>query len=238
MIQQIREQQIIEYLHQNRSATIKELSFLLHASESSIRRDIEKLENRGLANRVHGGVILTEYKNSVVPLSLRDTENHAAKEKIAKKAAELVTDGSTVLIDSSSTTWRIAKHLKTRRDLRVITNSLAVINELENTSIEVYCTGGLFCSDTRDFVGHEAENYIRSIYADIAFISSNAISLDGEISDVSAEWTALRKIMLARAKQRVFLCDSSKIGKRKTFTLCTKDDVDRIICDTPLPWEV
>ena len=93
MIQKIREQQIIDHLQKNKSATIKELAVLLHSSESSIRRDIEKLENNGLAYRVHGGVILSQYRNSVVPLSLRDTENHAAKEKIAQAAAKLVHDG-------------------------------------------------------------------------------------------------------------------------------------------------
>ena len=237
MIQQMREQQILEYLHQNKSAKIKELSLLLHASESSVRRDLGKLESGGLVHRVHGGVILTEYSNSVVPLSLRDSENHVAKEKIAKRAAEFVKDGSTILIDSSSTTWRIVKYIKNKKDIRIITNSLAVINELENTDITVICTGGLFCPNTRDFVGHDAESYIRSVYADIAFISSNAISSDGEISDVSAEWTALRRAMLSRASKKIFLCDSSKIGMRKTFTLCTKDDVDHIICDVKLPWE-
>ena len=90
---------------------------------------------------------------------------------------------------------------------------------------------------TQDFVGPDAENYIRSVHADVAFISANAISLSGEISDVSAEWTSLRRVMLSRAKQKVFLCDSSKIGKQKTFTLCDKDYIDKIICDAPLPWE-
>ena len=237
MIQQIRGQQITEYLMVNKSATVKELARILHASESSVRRDIEKLEKLGLAERVHGGVILSEYKNSVVPLSLRDDENHAAKEQIAKRAAELVKDGYTILIDSSSTTWRIVKYLKNHRNLRIITNSLSVLDELAESDAEAFCTGGLFRPQNRDFVGHEAENYIRSVYADVAFISANAISQDGEISDVSAEWTALRRVMMSRAKQKFFLCDGSKIGKRKTFTLCTKDDFDAIICDVALPWE-
>lgn len=237
MIQEIRSRQILEYLNLNKSASIKELADFLHSSESSIRRDIEKLENRGLVCKVHGGVILSEYKNSVIPLSLRDTENHAAKEKIAKAAAEYVRDGYTILIDSSSTTWRIVKYIKHLHNIRIITNSLSVFKELENEGIEAYCTGGLFRVQTQDFVGHEAENYIRSIYADIAFISANAISVDGEISDVSAEWTSLRRVMLSRANQKIFLCDSSKIGKRKTFTLCTKDSIDKIICDAALPWE-
>ena len=238
MIGHVRQQQILTFLEKNKNATVRELTELLHASESSVRRDLEKLENEGLARRVHGGVILSEYRNSVAPLSYRDAENHAIKERLAQRAAAIVQDGATILIDSSSTTWRIVKYLKNRRNLRIITNSLAVFKELESDGIEAYCTGGLFRTQTQDFVGHEAESYIRSVYADFLFFSSNAISLDGEISDVSAEWTSLRRVMLTRARRRVFVCDSSKIGERRVFTLCTKDDIDDIICDTPLPWEI
>ncbi len=236
-MQQIREQQILEYLNGKKSAGINELAKLLYTSESSIRRDLKRLETRGLVRRVHGGVILSEYKNEVTPLLLRDSENHIAKETVAQKAAELVKNGDTLFIDSSSTTWRVVKHLKKLKNIRVITNSLAVLDEIADSNIEAYCTGGVFRPKNRDFIGRDAEKYIRSVYADIAFISSNAISLDGEISDVSAEWTSLRQAMLARAKRKVFLCDSSKIGERRVFTLCTKDDFDDIICDCPLPWE-
>ena len=58
-----------------------------------------------------------------------------------------------------------------------------------------------------------------------------------EISDVSEEETALRKVMLSRSKKKIFLCDSSKLGQKKTFTLCSKDDIDVIICNKSLPWE-
>jgi len=59
----------------------------------------------------------------------------------------------------------------------------------------------------------------------------------GEISDISEEETSLRKVMLSRSKKKIFLCDSSKLGLQKTFTLCNKDEVDLIICDKALPWE-
>ena len=69
------------------------------------------------------------------------------------------------------------------------------------------------------------------------FFSSQAISETGTVSDVSEEETALRKVMLSHAKKKIFLCDSSKFGLVKTFTLCTKDDIDMIISDKALPWE-
>ena len=69
------------------------------------------------------------------------------------------------------------------------------------------------------------------------FFSSQAISNYGEISDISEEETSLRKVMLSRSKKKIFLCDSSKLGLQKTFTLYNKDEVDLIICDKVLPWE-
>ena len=71
----------------------------------------------------------------------------------------------------------------------------------------------------------------------IFFFSSQGISEDGEISDSSEEETSLRRVMLERSKQKYFLCDSSKIGVKKLFTVCRESDLDGIICDTKLPWE-
>ena len=82
-----------------------------------------------------------------------------------------------------------------------------------------------------------AESFVRSVSADILFFSSQGISEDGEISDVSEEETSIRKVMLSRAKYKVFLCDSEKIGVTRPFTVCNKDDINKIICNEKLPWE-
>lgn len=237
MIQYDRQQMILRLMRERQSATVRELSALVYASEASVRRDIETLEKQGFVRRVYGGVVLSEYKNSEVPISLRDAEHHDVKEKIARRAAELITDGSTILLDSSSTTRRIVKYIGHCRDLRIITSNLAVFSELGNLDVEAYCTGGTFRRKGHDFVGAAAEAYVRSVSADFVFFSSQGISEDGEITDVSEERIALRRAMMERAKRKVFLCDASKIGVRRVFTLCTKDDVDDIVCDVPLPWE-
>ena len=86
-------------------------------------------------------------------------------------------------------------------------------------------------------MGSATENYIKGINADLMFFSSQAISETGEITDASEEETALRQAMLSKAKKKIFLCDSSKIGLKHTFTVCNKEQVDHIICDVKLPWE-
>ena len=107
----------------------------------------------------------------------------------------------------------------------------------ESPCAKLYCTGGSFDNQSKIFYGQAAEHYIDNVNADIVFFSSQAVSIDGEITDVSEEETSLRKRMLLRSKKKIMLCDSSKIGIKKTFTLCRKDDVDLIICDKKLPWE-
>ena len=120
---------------------------------------------------------------------------------------------------------------------KIITNNHLVFSECTNPDVSLYCTGGHFDSQSHIFLGSDAEKYIENINADIVFFSSQAISNDGEISDVSEKETSLRRKMLTRANKKIFLCDSSKLGLKKTFTLCTKDDIDVIICDKKLPWE-
>ena len=237
MIKYDRQQKILRLMRERGSATVKELAGLVYASEASVRRDVEAVENEGFVRRVYGGVVLSDYKNSEVPISLRDAEHHDVKEKIARRAAMMIPDGSTVLLDSSSTTRRIVKYIGHCRDLKIITSNLAVFTALGDLDVEAYCTGGSFRKKGHDFVGAAAEAYVRSVSADIVFFSAQGISEDGEITDVSEERVALRRAMLERSKKRVFLCDSSKIGIRRVFTLCTKEDVDEIVCDVPLPWE-
>ena len=241
MIQYDRQQSILTYLTRKGSATVKELAEEVYASEASVRRDIAALEAEGFVRRVYGGVVISDYKNSVVPLALRNSDNSQVKERIAERAASQVKNGTTLLLDASSTVSRIIKYLGNARDLRIITNSLYAFEEISNLGnpeIRAYCTGGEFDPASRAFFGPAAEQYVRSVSADVVFFSSQGISVDGEISDVSERETSLRRAMLVRAEKKVFLCDASKVGVKRIFTLCTKDDVDDIICDATLPWSV
>ena len=232
-----RKRELIRYLKEKRFATVKEMTRVVWTSESTVRRDIKELEAKGYVKQIYGGAVLSEYENSVVPVSLRDSSNTAVKEELAKRAAGYLFDGATVILDGSSTVRRILKYASHVRDLKVITNNQRIFCECDLPEVTLYCTGGRFLNQSNIFVGSATEEYIRGVNADLLFFSGQALSEDGEISDASEEETSLRRVMLTRAKRRIFLCDSSKLGKRRTFTICQKDDVDDIICDKPMPWE-
>ena len=233
-----RQIEILKYLKENRCATVKELSKAIFTSESSIRRDVKKLENDGMVKLTYGGVILASYVNDIVPLKLRDNENSTVKDEIARLAAKRLFDGATVLLDGSSTVRRIIKYISPFKNLKIITNNHLIFSDLQSSDAIVYSTGGRFDKQNHIFLGNTAEEYVRNMTADILFFSSQAISSSGEITDVSEEETALRKVMLTRANKKIFLCDSTKIGLKKTFKLCSKDDIDEIICNQKMPWEI
>lgn len=232
-----RQQIILNYLKENEFATIKELSKVVWASESSVRRDINTLKQQGFVTQIYGGVALSDALNHVVPISFRDLSNSAVKDELAKKASEYIFEGATIFMDGSSTVRKIIKYINGFKNLKIITNNMLIFSECINPNVTLYCTGGIFNKKNNIFFGHSAEKYISNMTADILFFSSQALSASGEISDISEEETSLRKVMLSRAKKKIFLYDSSKIGLNKTFKLCDKKDVDLIICDKSLPWE-
>lgn len=235
MIRIERQEKILRILEQQKSSTVKELARMLFISEASIRRDIEALEKEGLVKRVYGGVLLSRYQNGVVPVDLRDADHSAVKEEIARRAAELICDGDTVMMDASSTVRRVIKYIGNRRNLKIITNNLRIFSEAAKygaSDWSLYCTGGFYSSENHAFVGAAAEQYLRSVRADCLFFSSQGLSEDGEISDASEEETALRRVMLTRAERRYFLCDSSKLGVRQTFILCHRDELTGVIGDS------
>lgn len=237
MITYERQMEILSYLMQRHCATVKELATAVFTSESSVRRDIKKLELEGFVKQTYGGVVLASYANGIVPLKLREKENTVVKDKIALSATQYIFNGATILMDGSSTVRKIIRHIDSYQELKIITNNHSIFSELESSNATVYSTGGRFDKQNKIFLGSVAEEFVRNITADIVFFSSQAISEEGEITDASEEETALRKIMLSRAKRKIFLCDSSKVGFKKTFKLCNKDEVDVIICNQKLPWE-
>lgn len=232
-----RREQILRLLQQESPLSIRHLASLLYTSDSSVRRDVSLLEEEGLVRRIYGGVLLCSSENAVVPLSLRDGDHSAQKERLARLAAAMVRDGDSLLLDASSTVRRMLRHLSSRKELTIITNSACILDELGTLNARVYCTGGEYLRENHAFAGPAAEAFVRSIHADWLFFSSQGVSLTGEISDHSERETALRRVMLDRASRKICLLDDSKLGRQCRFRLCAREEVDRFLCEKKLPWQ-
>lgn len=226
-----RQQEILNHLKSLHFASIAELAASIYTSQATVRRDVRKLQEKGFVKSVYGGVVISEYEKEAVPVYLRDGENSARKERIAAEAAWLIPDNCTVIFDSSSTVRRICRHIRGRKNLTVITNNLRVCQELAGSGVHVYCTGGSLLDRRECFAGHFAEEFLKKVKADMVFFSCQGMAENGDITDSSEEEIALRERMLANASQKIFLCDSSKLGKTYPFTLCNAREVTRILCD-------
>lgn len=228
-----REREIISIISDNDGfVSVKELCLKLFASESSIRRDLTTLENRGIIRRTYGGAELITNFSNVITFEKRAYHNTEAKKIIAKKATKLIPDGAIIFLDQSSTAFYLANEVSGRSSLTVITNNIEILSLLSNSKIKTFSSGGFLSSDNRScLVGADAIQIFESTYADMAFFSTKSLSEDGIISDCTREEVMVRNSMLKNAAKKVFLCDSEKFGKRSPYKQCSLCDIDVFVSE-------
>ena len=226
-----REQAILEILRDRQFASVRFLAANLYTSPSSVRRSLTRMQNAGLVRRNYGGVILCDNEKRTAAPDVRMEQHKAQKKEIAARASELLRSGMTVFLDASTTCAYMVEHIAQIPDVTVFTNNLRTAAELVERGVDTYCIGGHCSNNAAITVGSYAESMIRDIGADIFFFSSQALSDDGVITDCSPEETAVRRALLANARKKVFLCDSSKFGKHSVHRLCTLDEVDECFFD-------
>ena len=233
MLNKEREQEILNILKvTNGFVTVKSLCDTLYASESSIRRDLQSLEKRGLVNRTYGGAELVTNFSHIITFNQRTQQNIHAKRLIAQKAATLIKDGDIIFLDQSSTAFYLANEITNRSGLTVVTNNTEILIRLANSKIRVISCGGYLSSENRNcLIGGDAIHTFENIYADIAFFSTKSINDDGLISDCSREEILVRSAMLKNAAKKVFLCDSTKFDKHSPYKQCELSEVDYFISE-------
>ena len=226
-----RESKILEYLRQNRRATVEELCGAFYVSEPTMRRDLANLSREGKIVRTHGGA---EHKSELgenLPLSLREQEHSDAKNVIGKKCLELIGDGDVIMTDGSSSALALLRLLDGKKSVIVITNSAKASLILAEANIKTLVTGGELVPDTLVYAGSYAENFIRSFNADICFFSVRTLTKYGALTDNAIAENSIRRAMLSRSKKRVLMLDSQKVGEPCLSTLCTLDNVDLVISE-------
>ena len=217
MLQIERQEQILELLERSSALRIGQIAAALYISEATVRRDVATMEQKGLLRRVYGGVTL---KKEDMPIDLRRQEHAAAKEEIALQASRLIEDGKTVFLDSSSTAQHLLPYLSRFRELTVITNSPHTCVALAEQGVRSLCTGGELLTGSLALVGSDAERFVRGIRAHVCVFSARGVC-EGEISDSSKAERDLKIAMLQSAERSVFLCDSSKEGRRYPYVIAT-----------------
>lgn len=231
-----RENQIIELLKETTYATVDYLSQKLFISPSSIRRDLTKLENRGLVKRSHGGVSLLSAQPGMAPFSIRLQENKREKIAIVREASKIIKPGTSIFIDSSTTALNFSTFLTSDMNLTIFTNNITLAHLLASKHIPTYCIGGLV-SDCNDVIttGSFALEMLSNLYADIFFFTSAALSEDGIITDTNENETAIRKMMLSHSKEKVFLCPFNRFSSTASYKLTDVSNLNYIVSEKKLP---
>lgn len=230
-----RQKQILAILNERTFITVKELADLMFTSASSIRRDLSYLQNNNLVKRMHGGVSSVEPITNVASFYDRTHKNVREKRLIAQKAAGLLKDGQTVLLDSSTTATFLLPYIAKHRNITVFTNNLSTALHAIELGIDTHCLGGHALGGSAVVSGAETFRALSELSVDILFFSSQALDRNGNISDTTEAENYTRKVMLQSAKIKVFLCDSEKFDTRCTYKLCNLQEIDHAIFDKPYP---
>ena len=231
-----REEKILNILREKNSIQNSELSKLLYVSVSTLRRDLEKLEDKNLILREHGvSKLANRMEDQKYFYHLDEQHNNIAKSKIAKEAVQIIKDGDNIMIDGSSTAFHLIQYLDKFRDLLVISNSAKVSMALSQTKIYNISTGGKMAEKTVSFVGQEAIEALNNYNADIVFFSCRGISSEGYLTDTDKDEVDVRKAMIRRARKKIALVDSTKMGKMYLYNICHASEIDDIISEKELP---
>lgn len=229
-----RRQKIANLVKEKHGVTCDELCRHFGVSPGTVRKDLDTLAEQGCIKRTYGGAVLLDApQEKTVRFGEREVINAEVKDRIGAAAARLVRDGETVFIDASTTSLFVAKHLKGRHGLTVITNAERVVMELcDEEGVRVICTGGALRKNNLSYVGETAEALIRTgFYADRMFFSCCGISRRFGIFDTVESEANIKKAMFASSKQAVLLCDSSKFEKVGFPKLADFDVVGTIVTD-------
>jgi DeoR family transcriptional regulator of aga operon len=227
---------ILKNLHTNGKVVVAELRDLLQVSEVTVRSDLEQLSQKGMLVRTHGGAVKSDLLVHDIPLYEKTTKHQNEKERIATVAAALVEDGEVITIDSGSTTWELARRLKSKRRLTIITNSLPIAGELSTVpGIEVIVTGGSVRRDSLSIVGPHTEELLREHFASKLFLGVDAFDVNSGLTTPNLHEARVNRVMIDMAREVIVVADSSKFGRRSMCLICETKRIHKVVTDRGIP---
>lgn len=232
MLPRERLQKIVDIINIDKKVYVSRLSKKFEVTEETIRRDLEKLEKEGFLTRTYGGAIINRFQNEDLSFTVRNTQNVVLKQELVSKVHHLINDNCNLMVDSSSTTLELVKTLSDKRNLTLITNSVKILNEFNETHHHIISTGGDLRKKSFSLVGPVARETIGRYNADISLFSCKGISLNKGISTESNEpEVEIKKAMLQQSKLNVLLVDHTKFDEVAFLKLFDMKDIDILVTD-------
>jgi DeoR/GlpR family transcriptional regulator of sugar metabolism len=227
MLAEHRRKLILTAVRAGSGVHVVELARRFEVSEMTVRRDLDRLARDGKLTRVHGGAV----DAGEPPFAEIAVERLDAKRRVGRAAAELVSDGQTVVVDVGTTTLELARALR-GRELTVVTSNIAVLEELlPDPLVELVVLGGVVRRNYLSLVGVLAEDALRQLSADVAFLGASGVREDLSIMDTTMVEVPIKRGMIAAARRTVLLVDAEKFSMQGAVRVCGPEELDVVVTD-------
>ena len=228
-----RRNRLLTLLHERPGIRVAEIAHLLQVTEGTVRNDLNALAQEGRLERVRGGGIPTDDSPIYGPaFTARLHVREAEKQHIARWAAELVEDGDTILMDASTTVYRMASFLNNRRGLTIITNGIQVgLKLIKNPANSVMLLGGMLNSEGIPVTNLVSDQFLKDLHIKTAFVSCKGFTPESGLTEGDILEAQIKTQMIAVADSIVALIDSSKIGRQALVPFARTDQINRVFTD-------
>ena len=224
--------EILQKLMMDGKVVVNELAEKYEVTEETIRRDLEKLESEGYAKKTYGGAVRNDNMTSELPYTVRKQTNVSGKKYIAEIIGSLISDGDSLLLDSSTTALFTVKSIFNKSNITLVTNSVEILLDLpQGHDWNIVSTGGMYRSESMAFFGAAAEDVVSKYFADYAVLSCKGIDLEKGITDTRETFANLKKFFIKSAKKVILAVDHTKFDKISFVRLGELEDVDVIVTD-------
>ena len=234
-----RHQRIYELLRKHKNLSIDRLSSILEISKMTVRRDLDRLIEKGIVQRVHGGAIISRTNEYEPPYLIRSLEMMQEKQMIGRLAASLIKDNAVIIVDIGSTLLELIRNIPENNNITVITNWIPVAVELSKKRglFNLVLVGGKVFTDELSIVGGYPEEMLKDFNADIVFLGVGGISDKFGITDFNMDEVQVKKQMINSSREVIVLADHSKFGRIAPIKITDIKSIDKIITDDGLKEE-
>lgn len=232
----VRQLRVLREVEERGSVQVRELMDHFEVSGATIRRDLDDLARRDLVLRTHGGA-MTHRTSTSFERGYEEKRNAftAQKRRIAVAAIQFVQDSETVILDSGSTTFEVARLLAESKNLTLITNDLFIASQITfDPSITVIVIGGALREGFNTLVGPLTEDFLRNVRVDRTILSADAVDPTFGVSNATFFESSIKHLMVEAAGHVTLVADSSKFGKRALAKVCALSEIDVVITDDDL----
>jgi len=220
------------YIKENKTVTLEQLCEQFQVSKNTIRRDLPELLETGEFKKIYGGI--TSSPNTYLKsFSERHVTNLELKQQIAQKAAQYVTDGDIIFIDSGTTTYHMVEFLKDKKDITILSHSLEVFTRSAlYPNLRVVSLPGDLDHKTLSFAGLNTTKYLENYNISKAFIATAGLSAESGLTNFSPKEFEIKQTILTKSRENYILADHTKFHNASLLTFSNFENVHAIITDT------